>query len=168
MNTIISKRPTSFVYTKWADNKDGTLAVEFSITINGGANVINPKSLVTPQGVVTFVDDRTLDKLMSIDKFRRDIDPRGLIRVIKGEKISDPEKIDSIADSGKMAKNDDIPSRPLTAEDLERDGAVINEDGSVDISNGGKNAVTRRSEDAGKPFYEKGRMRGQKTSKHSK
>lgn len=167
MNTIISKRPTSFVYTKWADNKDGTLAVEFSITINGGANVINPKSLVTPQGVVTFVDDRTLDKLMSIDKFRRDIE-RGLIRVEKGEKISDPEKIDSIADSGKMAKNDEIPSRPLTAEDLERDGAVINEDGSVDISDGGKNAVTRRSEDAGKPFYEKGKTRGKKTARHSK
>lgn len=167
MNTVISKRPTSFVYTKWADNKDGTLAVEFSITIDGGANVINPKSLVTPLGVATFVDDRTLENLMSIDKFRRDIE-RGLIRVEKGEKVSDPEKVDSIADSGKMAKNEDIPSRPLTSEDLERDGAVLNEDGSVDISKGGRNAVTRRSKDAGKPFYEKGRTRGKKTARHSK
>lgn len=148
MKTIISKRPTAFVYTKWADNKDGTIAVEYSITIDGGAGVINPRSLLTPEGVATFVDDKTLERLMAIPKFKRDIE-RGLIR-IEASKISDPEKVNSIADSGKMADKRDIPDRPMTPEDLENDGAVVNEDGSVDISDGGKDAVQRRANKAGK------------------
>lgn len=148
MNTIISKRPTAFVYTKWHDNNDNTLVSEYSITIDGGSGVMNPKSLVTPEGVATFVDDDTLSKLKAIPKFNRDVE-RGLIR-IESSKISDPDKLDSIAISGKMMDKADIVNRPLTPEDLTNDGAVINEDGSIDISKGGKDAVTRRNRKAGK------------------
>lgn len=149
MNTIISKRPTSFVYTKWLPPCNGIIEAEYSITINGGSGVMNPKSLVTPQGVVTFVDDKTLDKLKQIDKFNRDVE-RGLIRIEAKEKISDPEKIEAIASSGKMIDDADIKSRPITTEDLENDGAVINSDGSVDISEGGKTALKRRNDKAEK------------------
>lgn len=148
MNTIISKRPTAFVYTKWRDNNDNTIVSEYSITIDGGSGVMNPKSLVTPEGVATFVDDDTLAKLKAIPKFNRDVE-RGLIR-IESSKISDPDKLDSIAESGKMMDKADIVNRPLTPEDLTNDGAVINEDGSIDISKGGKDAVTRRTRKAGK------------------
>ena len=36
-----------------------------------------------------------------------------------------------------MIDNKDIPARPLNEEQLKKDGAVINEDGSIDISEGG-------------------------------
>lgn len=149
MNTVISKRPSAFVYTKWRNNGDHTFTEEYSITVDGGAGVVNPKSLVTPQGVATFVDDDTLAKLMDVPKFKSDIE-RGLIRVEKGARVSDPEKVDSIAQSGKMMADNEIDGRPLTPEDLENDGAVVNSDGSVNVSNGGKDAVKRRKAGLGK------------------
>ena len=43
-----------------------------------------------------------------------------------------------------MADNKDIPARPLNEEQLKKDGAVINEDGSIDISKGGAKAPDKQ------------------------
>lgn len=149
MNTIISKRQTAFTYTKWFDEGYGTIVPEFSITINGGAGVLNPKTIVTPQGVATLVDDDTLEKLMTVPKFISDRE-RGLILVIEGKKVKDSDAVDEIATSKKMIDTADIQARPLTPEDLENDGAVVNDDGSVNITEGGKNALARRQQKTGK------------------
>ena len=39
-----------------------------------------------------------------------------------------------------MCSSDLIPARPLNEEQLKKDGAVVNEDGSIDISKGGAKA----------------------------
>lgn len=145
MNTVISRRPTPFVYTKWFVNqKEGTCIPEYSITVDGGAGVSGGSgfarglpqkmiSLHTPEGVATIVDDKTLDKLMGVPKFQKDIN-RGLIRVIKGKSITDQEKLDNEAEKH-MADKDDIRGRQITKEDLEDAGAIEQKDGSWNVEN---------------------------------
>lgn len=143
MNTIISKRPSPFIYTKWIDTPNG-IRSEYSIMVNGGAGLIGGLdllsgkkqdnfSMITPEGVATLVDDETLNKLMDISKFVHDIE-RGLICVIQKKSIKDQEKIDEIA-SDKMMPNDKIVSRPLTKEDMKMAGAIENADGSWNVTN---------------------------------
>lgn len=144
MNTVISRRPTPFVYTKWVvDQKAGSCVPEYSITINGGAGVTGGSAaamgiadknipLFTPEGVATIVDDKRLELLMGVPKFRSDIE-RGLIRVIKGKSITDQDKLDNEAEK-RMADKDDIVGRQLTKDDLEDAGAIEQKDGSWDVS----------------------------------
>ena len=41
MNTIISKRPSPFIYTKWSEHSvNGAFVEEYSILVNGGAGVM--------------------------------------------------------------------------------------------------------------------------------
>lgn len=142
MNTIISRRPTSFVYTKWEKNSNNRFFAAYEIVINGGAGVTggglfakgvkeSSISMFMPEGVATLVDDKTLDKLMDIPKFKSDI-KRGLIRVIKGKSITDQEKLDNEAEKH-MADKDDIQGRQLTADDFKDAGAIENKDGSWNV-----------------------------------
>lgn len=136
MNTVISKRPTTIEFVDWErDDVQHKLTPIRSITIFGGAGVTDPRALIVPEGVATYISDDALAWLETLTKFKRHIE-KGIFRVIKGKKV-DPEAANEIADSGKMADNKDIPARPMTSEQLEKDGAVINEDGSIDISKGG-------------------------------
>lgn len=142
--TIISKRPSPFVYTKYVDNvSDSRRVAEYSIIINGGSGVVGGLdllsgkkaqnfSMIVPEGVATIVDEETLKRLRAIDKFCHD-EERKLILVIE-KVIKDQEKIDSIADSGKMMAKKDLVSHPITKEDLKSAGAVESQDGSFDFS----------------------------------
>lgn len=139
MNTIISKRPTTIEFVEWdRDDVQHKLTPIRSVTVFGGAGVTNPRALITPEGVCTYVSDEALKFLEGLPKFKRHVD-KGIFRVVKGKKV-DPEAANEIASSGKMIDDKDIPARPLTEEQLKKDGAVINEDGSVDISKGGAKA----------------------------
>lgn len=143
MNTVISKRPTTIEFVDWErDDVQHKLTPIRSVTIFGGAGVTDPRALVVPEGVATYISDEALAWLEKLPKFKRHIE-KGIFRVIKGKKV-DPEAANEIADSGKMASNSDIPARPMTSEQLEKDGAVINEDGSIDISKGGAKAPDKQ------------------------
>lgn len=142
MNTVISRRPTSFVYTKWVKNSLNRFVPAYEYVINGGAGVTGggrfangtPEKnipLFMPEGVATIVDDNVLSCLMDIPKFKKDIE-RGLIRVIKGKSITDQEKLDNEAEKH-MADKDDIRGRQLTADDLKDAGAIENADGSWNV-----------------------------------
>ena len=166
-HTIVSKRTTPFTYTKWVKingqfHQDGP-----GIVINGGAGVVGGAELLSgrpleqrntliPESILTFVDDEALNKLMSIGKFRKDLE-RGIITVIKNKKISQ-EKGDEIARQD-MLENEHIPSRPITQEELEATGATIAKDGSVNISEVHDDAspLKIRMQEAGLPGYEKKR-----------
>ena len=104
-HTIISKRTTPFTYTKWVKingqfHQDGP-----GIVINGGSGVVGGAELLSgrpleqrntliPESILTFVDDKALEKLMTIGKFRKDME-RGIITVVKGKVSQD--KGDEIA-----------------------------------------------------------------------
>lgn len=142
MNTVISRRPTSFVYTKWVKNYRNRLIPAYEYVINGGAGVTGggrfangtPEKnipLFMPEGVATIVDDNVLSKLMDIPKFKKDIE-RGLIRVVRGKSITDQEKLDNEAEKH-MASKDDIKGRQMTADDLKDAGAIEQDDGSWNV-----------------------------------
>ena len=136
MNTVISKRPTTIEFVEWdVDDVQHKMTPIRSVTIFGGAGVTDPRALIVPEGVATYISDEALAWLETLPKFKRHID-KGIFRVIKGKKI-DSEAANEIASSGKMIDNNDIPARPLNEEQLKKDGAVINDDGSIDISKGG-------------------------------
>ena len=143
MNTIISKRPSPFIYTKWVESR-GMFREEYSILINGGAGILGGLdilsgkkqdnfSMITPEGVATVVDDDTLRRLMDIKQFVKDIE-RGLIKVVQHKSIKDQDKIDEIADD-KMISNDEIGSRPITKDEMKMAGAIENADGSWNVAN---------------------------------
>lgn len=174
MNTIISKRTTPFVYTAYiSDPKRNVCEVKYSIVINGGAGVaggsellsglpMSQRSLFTPEGVATLVDDDTLEKLYAIPKFRSDI-KRGLIIVRKREKITSQDKIDNIAEK-EMLEGDHIPTRPISQKDFEAAGAKVVEDDegnkSLNITKLACSPVLKRNAEAGLPGYVKKRRRG--------
>lgn len=169
MNTIISKRTGTFTYTKWVKingqfHQDGP-----GIVINGGAGIVGgaellsgrpleQRSSIIPVGVHTYVDDEVLDKLMSIGKFRKDV-ARGIICVVKGKKC-DQDATDNIA-SKDMIADEQIPTRPVTAEEMQNAGASLNKDGSVDIGevDDGDSPLKQRKMEAGLPNYVKERNR---------
>lgn len=166
-HTIISKRTSPFTYTKWVKVNGQFFQDKRGVVINGGAGVVGgsellsgrpleKRSLLVPASVMTFVDDEVLEYLMSVPKFRRDIE-RGLIVVIKDETI-DQDKADEIA-AKDMIDDDHIPTRPVTEEEIEKTGASINKDGSVDISDVDEDMspLKVRKQDAGQPYYVKKR-----------
>lgn len=161
MNTIISRRLSTFTYQKWQYRNGQAFPDGPGILINGGAGVVGGADLLSgrplesrsrfiPVGVMTFVTDAVLDRLYEIDKFKRDID-RGLITVVKGKKCSQ-EECDNIA-SRDMIPNDRIEERPFSQEDIENAGGVFNDDGSVDISKAAEDIVGLRKANAGAPLY---------------
>ena len=143
MNTVISKRPTTIEFVEWdIDDVQHKMTPIRSVTIFGGAGMTDPRALIVPEGVATYISDEALAWLETLPKFKRHID-KGIFRVVKGKKI-DSEAANEIASSGKMIDNNDIPARPLNEEQLKKDGAVINEDGSIDISKGGAKAPDKQ------------------------
>lgn len=163
-HTIISKRTTPFVYTNWAKINGQFHQQGRGIVINGGAGVVGGDQLLSgiplehrltliPESVLTFVDDEALAALMKNPKFQKDL-KRGIVQVVKG-KISQ-SKGDNIAKSD-MLENEHIPTRPITAEEMEAAGGVMTKDGNVDISevSDDTSPLKLRKQEAGLPGYEK-------------
>ena len=142
MNTIISKRVNNIEIKEYRmDAIAHQLTPVRSVTIFGGAGILNPNTLSTPEGVATEVSDEALDWLMRQPKFLKGVKAR-VFRVIKGARSRDVDA-DEEASSGKMEDNDKSPGRPLTVDQLKKDGAVVNSDGSIDVSKGGKDAPSK-------------------------
>ena len=165
MNTIISKRTGTFTYTKWIKANGQFFQDGPGIIINGGAGIVGGAELLSgtpmdkrtsliPVGVHTYVDDEVLAKLMSIAKFRKDLE-RGIVYVVKGKKI-DQDQVDDIAEH-KMIEDYNIPTRPITEEEMEAAGMEIKKDGSVGIGemDEGDSPMRQRKIEAGLPGYQK-------------
>lgn len=165
-HTIISKRTTPFIYTKWEERNGQCVQVGRGVVINGGAGVVGGNELLSgrplefrtpliPISVITYVDDEALEYLMSIPKFVHDC-KRGVIQVVKG--AIEQEKADAISERD-MVEDENIPSRPVTEKEIEEAGGSFNKDGSIDISevDEGISPLKMRKTNAGQPGYVKKR-----------
>lgn len=167
-HTIVSKRTSPFVYTEWAEINGQFHQQGPGIVINGGAGIVGGGELLSgvplehrktliPESVLTFVDDETLAKLERIPKFKSDV-KRGIIAVYRNKRISQ-DKGDEIADKD-MLPDEHIPTRPITAEEMERAGGVMTKSG-VDITDVQEEVspLKVRKQEAGLPGYVKERNR---------
>ncbi len=142
MVTIISTHPVTVRYNMWEENVElHTKRRIWDCLIKGGAGVVQGKGeLYTPTGVATEVTDEAYEKLMQIQGFVDDI-KAGFIKVIKNKKA---RAVDADEEAEKDM-NTDGSGKQITASELEKDGAEITEDGNVNVTHGGKNAVAKRT-----------------------
>lgn len=85
LSTLTS--PQDVTFTRKRPN--GSLEVVKKIHINGGANVADRKTLITPQGVITELTDADYDLLVSCEWYKRQ-EKAGFIRPV--ESVSDADK----------------------------------------------------------------------------
>jgi len=119
---------TGVTYQTFVPNiGDGIAVVERSITINGGANVVDKKHIITPKGVVTEVNDEDLAILESIWLFKKHKE-NGFIRVEKKsvavEKVAADmqEKDKSAPVSPDDYKDTEVKSKPKPSTNKNRGG----------------------------------------------
>ena len=75
--------PVTYAFYEMGANKVNI--VVDSITIKGGADVINKRSLETPQGVVTELTDEQIEKLKSHPVFKTHLE-NGYVSILGSEK----------------------------------------------------------------------------------
>lgn len=111
MKYVTSRMAAGVTYAFYTQGANKINVVTDEITIKGGADVINKRSLETPSGVVTEITDEQCDKLMSHPLFRQHLES-GALAVLGTEKEA------SKAD--KNLKED--TSRQLKPEDYDKKG----------------------------------------------
>ena len=120
MPYIVSKASQSIDYVLWDQSKSGGLPKAVKVvTIQGGANVINKKTLETPKGVITEVTDEELEFLKKNSAFKRHLE-RGWMHIETSRGAAE-KKADIVEkdDDGFDLKDG---SSQLTDEDFERAG----------------------------------------------
>lgn len=111
LSTLTSAQ--NVVITEKASN--GALRIVKRIHLNGGANVIDKKTLVTPQGVVTELDDKDFELLKKTEFYKRQ-EKAGYLRVVeKKDEAEDPKKAG-------LKKGD--KSKQKTEKDIEETGVT--------------------------------------------
>lgn len=78
MKYILSTLTAPQLVALTAKNANGSLIITKEIYINGGANVINKKTLITPRGVITQLSDEDF-KLLVETKWYKRMHERGYI-----------------------------------------------------------------------------------------
>ena len=115
MAYITSRLATGVEYTFYEKGANGINQVVDVISVNGGADVINKRSLETPYGVVTEISDDKLAKLKSHPVFQKHLED-GYIVIQTVEK-----EADKIAkDENNELKKDN--SKQLTEKDYTKKG----------------------------------------------
>lgn len=117
MKMILStlSAPQDVAITRKTDN--GALMIVKTIHINGGANVIDRRTLMTPQGVVTELTDADFELLKGTAFYQR-MEKRGHLRPVETkETAEDTEKAG-------MKKKD--ASAQKTEDDYEEDEKPVN------------------------------------------
>lgn len=107
---IISHESASVEFPKWIRTKTG-LDAQGSVTIKGGAFVINKKTMETPKGVITEVTKEELDFLKTQALFKEKVES-GSYEIVENEKKAKA--------SSKRGKKD--KGAQLTAKDFEEAG----------------------------------------------
>lgn len=108
MPYVYSTMTSDVTYASHKVHKD-VATIQKKVTIKGGSNVVNRKSLDTPYGVATKVSDEDLAFLQERVVFKEHM-KAGFIRVEKSDK--DPEKV--IASSKMEVRDGSAPETPET------------------------------------------------------
>lgn len=110
MTYIVSHESASVEFPKWVRTKTGVDA-QGSVVINGGAGVINKKTMETPKGVITEVSEEDLKFLKTQSLFNEKV-ANGSLEIVESEKKA--------KESSKKGKKD--KGAQLTAKDFEEAG----------------------------------------------
>lgn len=110
MTYIVSHESASVEFPKWIRTKTGVDA-QSSVIINGGAGVINKKTMETPKGVITEVSEEDLKFLKTQVLFNEKV-KNGSLEIVESEKKA--------KESSKKGKKD--KGAQLTAKDFEEAG----------------------------------------------
>ena len=119
MAFVVSKASQDIEYVGWLKGKNGLNKKEKSVTIKGGANVLNKKTMETVNGVVTEVSAEDLKFLENTSAFQRHCS-RGWIFVCKTRAEADKKAAQVEKDEDGDIRKDG--SSQLTAEDFEKKG----------------------------------------------
>lgn len=106
MAFITSKMAAPVRYAFYAQGANRINVVVDEIQIDGGAGVINKRSLETPQGVVTEVTDEQLDKLKSHPLFKIHL-TNGAVAILGTEKEAKKADKDLKADKSSQITPED-------------------------------------------------------------
>lgn len=109
MAYITSRMAGGVDYAFYKKGPNGINVVTETISINGGADVIDKRTLITPDGVVTSVTDEELEKLKTHPLFKIHLQNGGIT-------IKDTEK--SANKAGEELEKD--KSSQITPEDYEK------------------------------------------------
>jgi rRNA maturation endonuclease Nob1 len=110
MAYIVSHESASIEFPKWIRTKTGVDA-QGSVLINGGAFVINKKTMETPKGIITEVSEEDLKFLKTQSLFNEKV-KNGSFEIVESEKKA--------KESSKKGKKD--KGAQLTAKDFEEAG----------------------------------------------
>lgn len=109
MGFITSKMAAPVTYAFYTKGVNKINVVTDEITVNGGADVINKRSLETPAGVVTELTDEQIDKLKTHPVFKMHLE-NGAVAILGTEK--EAKKADEDLKKDKSSQ--------LTPEDYEK------------------------------------------------
>jgi hypothetical protein len=100
--------PQDVVITKKTES--GALEIVKTITIKGGANVIDRRTLATPQGVVTELSDADFDQLKKTAFYQR-MESRGYLRPVEAKETAEDTKKAGMEKKDKSAQKteEDFP-----------------------------------------------------------
>lgn len=107
---IISHESASVEFPKWERTRTGVDA-KSSVIINGGAGVIDKKTMETPKGVITEISKEDLEFLKTQPLFNEKVE-HGSYEIVENEK-----KAKEASKKGKKDKG-----AQLTAKDFEESG----------------------------------------------
>jgi len=108
---IMSKMTANVNYAVYTKGARGINEVKQIISVRGGADVVDKKTLVTPEGVLTVVSDEDYAKLQDNPIFKRHLE-RGVLKISTNE--SNAEK-----SSAELTKD---KSAQLTPKDYKKQG----------------------------------------------
>lgn len=88
MTYILSRLSSGVDYAFYACGQNGINNVVETIHLDGGADVINKRNLVTPEGVVTEISSDKLEKLKTHPVFQTHLE-NGFIKICDSSKSAD-------------------------------------------------------------------------------
>lgn len=106
MAFITSKMAAGVTYAFYTQGENKINVVTDQITIDGGAGVINKRTLETPQGVVTEVTSEQLEKLKSHPLFQLHL-KKGAVAILGTEKEAKKADKDLKEDKSSQIKPED-------------------------------------------------------------
>jgi len=120
MKYIYSTMSADNKVATYAKNAEGKPVVTGAITINGKANVINKRTLITPKGALTTLDDKEYDLIKDDNHFKKWIE-KGFIKVESKKAEADEVASKDMTKKDKSAQKKEEDYKGLKAEVVEKD-----------------------------------------------
>lgn len=127
---IVSHESASVEFPKWVRTKTGVDA-QGAVVINGGAGVINKKTLETPKGVITEISEEDLKFLQTQVLFNEKV-KNGSLEIVESEKKAKESSKKGKKDKGAQLTAKDFTDAGMTppmvgAEEKPDDGSHLEE-----------------------------------------